>query len=125
MMMQALATRDALRICKANTHRPDLFIHENGAWYLPEELHSTNVNDAFHLPEELRSTNVKSSIAQGNTFSTQSIKDQRSISTEDALEVLQSNNPRSDLFIHENGGISLDEFEIVDASLVSKKCVLS
>lgn len=105
-MMQALATRDALRICKANTHRPDLFIHENGAWYLPDQ----NVNNAFHLPEELHSTNVKSSIAQGNTFN----KDQRSISTEDALEVLQSNKPRSDLFMHENGGIFLDEFEIIN-----------
>lgn len=107
--MQALSTRDALRICKANVHRPDLFIHENGAWHLPEELHSTNVN---------------SFMTQGNTFNTQLIKSQKTISTEDALEVLQSNKPCSDLFIHENGGISLDEFELVDFQ-VNKNCVLS
>lgn len=116
MMMQALATRDALRIFKANTHRPDLFIHENGAWYLPDQ----NVNGAFHPLDQ----NAKSFIAHGNTFNTQSTKEQ--MSTEDALEVLQSNKPHSNLFIHSNGGISLDEFEIINpCEHKSSTCKLS
>jgi hypothetical protein len=71
-MIQALATRDALRICKEDTNRPDLFIHENGAWH------------------------IRGPTTQENTFSTKSINHQ--MSTEDASEVLQSNKPRSDEF---------------------------
>lgn len=35
MLLQAITTRQALRICNDGKPRPDLFIHENGAYVLP------------------------------------------------------------------------------------------
>ena len=34
MFLQALTTREALRICHEGYPRPDLFIHENGAYVI-------------------------------------------------------------------------------------------
>lgn len=96
-MLQALTTREALRICKANTNRPDLFINENGAWYLRDKKNT-----------------------QGNTFNSQSIEG--CISTEDTLRTKSC----SDLLFHEDGGVSLDEFEIIDTpEHKSSMCILS
>lgn len=106
MMMQALATRDALRICKANTHRPDLFIHENGAWEISSEAPSHN-------------TPVKKMSGKENT-----VKTNRYFPTEDALQVVKANVPRPDLFVHENGAVPHEDidFEIIESPKTSSYC---
>lgn len=46
MTMTALSTEAALLVCCANVPRPDLFIHENGAWTIGLENPSCTVSTA-------------------------------------------------------------------------------
>lgn len=94
--MIALSTGDALRMCAANIPRPDLLIHENGAWYLPNR-------DIGIAPPQGWNNVVAQGKREASSFRKQA--------------------HRSDLLIRESDAIYLDDFEVIVTP--RKSCVLS
>lgn len=62
IMMQALVVKDALRRCQMNKPQLDLFIHENGAWYLPDTNLDLSLAEPSTQDDESRYSSNKEEI---------------------------------------------------------------
>lgn len=103
MTMMALSTKAALQVCSANVPRPDLFVHENGAW---------TVESADPVPSHVVST--RPPICSSNIKATNFV----ALSTVTARQLCDTNTFSPKVVIHENGGWTEKEHE--SASFVSE-----